>query len=125
MRTLFSSALNESVRPHLEGNARLIEGIETRIGEEAGALGGKAEHYRHRVASLKGWTDKSLLLLPLLDKLFSLPAPSFLSTFSEGRPLPNPESPHPARPGQSLNPSLYIAMFPPENSSPDGLLKWE
>ena len=77
MRTLFSSALNESVRPHLEGNARLIEGIETRIGEEAGALGSKTEHYRHRVASLKGWTDKSLLLLPLLDKLFSLPAPLF------------------------------------------------
>jgi DNA-binding transcriptional regulator GbsR (MarR family) len=77
MRTLFSSALNETVRPHLEGNARLIEGIETRIGEETGALGSKTEHYRNRAASLKGWTDKSLQLLPLLDKLFSLPAPLF------------------------------------------------
>ncbi len=77
MRTLFSSALNESVRPHLEGNARLIAGIEERIDAETGAIGGKAEHYHHRAASLRGWNDKALLLLPLLDKLFSLPAPFF------------------------------------------------
>ncbi len=77
MRTLFSSALNESVRPHLEGNARLIAGIEERIDAVTGAIGGKAEHYHHRAASLRGWNDKALLLLPLLDKLFSLPAPFF------------------------------------------------
>ena len=88
MRTLFSSALNESVRPHLEGNARLIEGIETRIGEETGALGSKTEHYRNRAASLKGWTDKSLQLLPLLDKLFSLPAPLFPFNLFGGETAP-------------------------------------
>ena len=102
MRTLFSSALNESVRPHLEGNARLIEGIETRIGEEAGALGSKTEHYRHRVASLKGWTDKSLLLLPLLDKLFSLPAPLFpFNLFGKESAPESRKSPTPPDPGHS------------------------
>ena len=77
MRTLFSSALNESVRPHLEGNARLIAGIEERINAGADGLGERAEHYHHRASSLRGWNDKALLLLPLLDKLFSLPAPFF------------------------------------------------
>jgi DNA-binding transcriptional regulator GbsR (MarR family) len=76
MRKLFSSALNESVRPHLESNARLVEGIEETI-TAAGDLGDKAEHYRNRTSSLRNWNDKALVLLPLLDKLFSLPAPHF------------------------------------------------
>ena len=102
MRTLFSSALNETVRPHLEGNARLIEGIETRIGEETGALGSKTEHYRNRAASLKGWTDKSLQLLPLLDKLFSLPAPLFPFNLFGGETAP--KSGKPPIPPASGNP---------------------
>lgn len=102
MRTLFSSALNETVRPHLEGNARLIEGIETRIGEETGALGSKTEHYRNRAASLKGWTDKSLQLLPLLDKLFSLPAPLFpFNLFGKESAPESRKSPTPPDPGHS------------------------
>lgn len=77
MCKLFSSALNESVRPHLEGNARLVEGLEERIATAAPELGDKAAHYRNRTASLRNWNDKALVLLPLLDKLFSLPAPHF------------------------------------------------
>jgi len=78
MRKLFSSALNESVRPHLEGNARLVEGIEERIAAATdSAPANKAAHYRNRTASLRNWNDKALVLLPLLDKLFSLPAPHF------------------------------------------------
>jgi HTH-type transcriptional regulator, glycine betaine synthesis regulator len=77
MRKLFSNALNESVRPHLEGNARLVEGIEESIKAAAADLGDKAEHYRNRTSSLRNWNDKALLLLPLLDKLFSMPAPHF------------------------------------------------
>ncbi len=102
MRTLFSSALNESVRPHLEGNARLIEGIEARIDEQAEELGSKADHYRNRAASLKGWTDKSLLLLPLLDKLFSLPAPLFpFNLFGKDSTPDSGKSPTPPDPGHS------------------------
>lgn len=78
MRQLFSNALRESVRPHLEGDSRLVATIEERIAEESGALGSEAtEHYRARAASLRGWNEKALQLLPLLDKLFSLPAPFF------------------------------------------------
>lgn len=76
MRQLFSNALRESVRPHLEGNSRLVASIESRIDEEAETLGSEAaEHFRARAASLRGWNEKALQLLPLLDKLFSLPAP--------------------------------------------------
>jgi HTH-type transcriptional regulator, glycine betaine synthesis regulator len=74
MRKLFSSALNESVRPHLEGNARFVEGIEDLIADVPRE---KAAHYQSRIASLRNWNDKALVLLPLLDKLFSLPAPLF------------------------------------------------
>lgn len=78
MRKLFSSALNESVRPHLESNARLVEGIEETINTASADLAGeKATHYRNRTSSLRNWNDKALVLLPLLDKLFSLPAPHF------------------------------------------------
>jgi DNA-binding transcriptional regulator GbsR (MarR family) len=102
MRTLFSNALNESVRPHLEGNARLIGGIETCIDEQAEELGSKADHYRNRAASLKGWTDKSLLLLPLLDKLFSLPAPLFPFNLFGGESAPESgKSPTPPAPGHA------------------------
>ena len=55
----------------------LSSDLNERIDAETGAIGGKAEHYHHRAASLRGWNDKALLLLPLLDKLFSLPAPFF------------------------------------------------
>ena len=75
MRKLFSSALNESVRPHLEGNARLVESIEETI--SSGDLGDKAEHYRNRNSALRNWNDKALVLLPVLDKLFSLSASHF------------------------------------------------
>jgi DNA-binding transcriptional regulator GbsR (MarR family) len=77
MRQLFSSALRESVRPHLEGNSRLVESLEEQIDENAASLGPAAAHYRARAASLRAWNEKALVLLPLLDKLFSLPAPHF------------------------------------------------
>lgn len=77
MRKLFSSALNESVRPRLKDNARLVENIEETISSASADLGDKAEHYRNRNSALRNWNDKALVLLPLLDKLFSLPAPRF------------------------------------------------
>jgi len=85
MRQLFSSALQESVRPHLEGNGRLVAALEERIGEQSS--GASAEHYRSRAASLRAWNEKALVLLPLLDKLFSLPAPFFpFNLFGGGTP---------------------------------------
>jgi len=87
MRKLFSSALNEAVRPHLEGNARLVKSIEERIDSES-ALADKAEHYRNRASALRNWNDKALLLLPLLDKLFSIPAPHFPFNLFGGDPEP-------------------------------------
>lgn len=75
MRQLFSSALRESVRPHLEGNSRLVEQLEENIAGHDDTLGPAAAHYRSRAASLRAWNEKALVLLPLLDELFSLPAP--------------------------------------------------
>jgi DNA-binding transcriptional regulator GbsR (MarR family) len=86
MRKLFGTAVQESVRPRLEGNGRLVEAIEERIA--AHATGEEAEHYRTRLSSLRSWNEKALVLLPLLDKLFALPAPffpfSFLRSGSDG-----------------------------------------
>ncbi len=75
MRQLFSSALQESLRPHLEGNRRLVELLEETIDKNAETLGPSADHYRSRASSLRVWNEKSLYLLPLLDKLFPLLAP--------------------------------------------------
>lgn len=73
LRKLFGSALQESLRPRLEGNGRLVEAIEERI--SAHAPDAAAAHYRARLSSLRSWNEKALVLLPLLDELFSLPAP--------------------------------------------------
>ncbi len=84
MRQLFSSALRESLRPHLEGNSRLVAQLEESIEAHATTLGDNAGHYRSRAASLRAWNEKALILLPLLDKLFSLPAPFFPLGFLGG-----------------------------------------
>jgi len=79
LRTLFGSALQESLRPRLENNGHLVEAIEEQIA--AHAEGSLADHYRMRLSSLRSWNDKALVLLPLLGKLFSLPAPYFPLSF--------------------------------------------
>jgi DNA-binding transcriptional regulator GbsR (MarR family) len=97
LRKLFASALEESVRPRLEGNLRAVSAIEALVEEEdrAGRLGELAEHYRYRAASLRGWNEKALQILPLLERLFSLPAPllpfRFLSSGPGGEAA---EAPH-------------------------------
>lgn len=83
MRKLFSRALQESVRPHLEANGRLIDAIEDHI-DRSPDHAFREEHYRNRAASLKSWNDKALQLLPLLDKLISVPVPSFPFKFFGG-----------------------------------------
>ena len=75
MRELFSKALQESLRPHLEGNSRHIGLLEETIEENAAALGPAAGHYRSRAHSLRVWNEKALALLPLLDMLSPLLAP--------------------------------------------------
>ena len=75
MRQLFSKALQESLRPHLEGNSRHIGLLEETIEENAAALGPAAGHYRSRAHSLRVWNEKALALLPLLDMLSPLLAP--------------------------------------------------
>jgi DNA-binding transcriptional regulator GbsR (MarR family) len=93
MRQLFSNALQESLRPHLEGNSRLVESLEEQIDEHAASLGCSIEHYRSRAASLRAWNEKALFLLPLLDKIFSLPAPLLpFGLFSDPE---EKERPHP------------------------------
>lgn len=74
MRKLFGNALKESVRPQLETNGCILAEIEQTITSESDSLGKLADHYRHRASSLRGWNEKALTLLPLFDKLFSLPA---------------------------------------------------
>ena len=86
MRKLFSNALQESVRPELQGQGRIIasieEQIEARIASDSpGDEAPSTEHYRARLASLRAWNEKALALLPLLDKIFSLPAPFFPLSF--------------------------------------------
>ncbi|MBL9156018.1 MAG: hypothetical protein JNJ70_01005 [Verrucomicrobiales bacterium] len=96
MRQLFSHALQESLRPHLEGNSRLVAQLEESIEAHATTLGGSADHYRSRAASLRAWNEKALVLLPLLDKLFSLPAPFFPFGFLRGsseEPPPSDDQP--------------------------------
>jgi DNA-binding transcriptional regulator GbsR (MarR family) len=94
MRKLFGSAVQESLRPRLEGNGRLVEAIEERIA--AHSSGDEAEHYRTRLSSLRNWNEKALVLLPLLDKLFSLPAPFFpLSFLRSGSDGTDPETKKP------------------------------
>ena len=102
MRKLFSRALQESVRPHLEANGRLIDAIEEHI-DLAPDHESREEHYRARAASLKGWNDKALQLLPLLDKLISVPVPSFPFKFFGGDSSGEngkPKTP-PAKPGKT------------------------
>jgi DNA-binding transcriptional regulator GbsR (MarR family) len=79
MRKLFGNALRESVKPHLEGNRSQLARIEERLSEAEAEDGidGRAAHYRTRLGSLRGWNDKALQLLPLLERVFSLPAPLF------------------------------------------------
>lgn len=84
MRQLVSNALQESLRPHLEGNSRLVSQLDQSIEAHADALGTSADHYRSRAASLRAWNEKALVLLPLLDKIFSLPAPFFPFGFLGG-----------------------------------------
>ena len=84
MRQLVSSALQESLRPHLEGNSRLVSQLDQSIEAHADALGASADHYRSRASSLRAWNEKALVLLPLLDKIFSLPAPFFPLGFLGG-----------------------------------------
>jgi HTH-type transcriptional regulator, glycine betaine synthesis regulator len=95
MRQLFSNALQESLRPHLEGNSRLVGLLEETIEENAASLGPSADHYRSRASSLRAWNEKALFLLPLLDKIFSLPAPFlpfnlFPSDTAKESDAPNP-----------------------------------
>lgn len=94
MRNLFSKALQESLRPRFESNSRLVAELDATITTEAEA--GTAEHYRSRLASLRAWNEKALFLLPLLDKLFSLPAPLLPFPFfgNSGDPE-TPENPRP------------------------------
>ncbi len=88
MRKVFGDALRESIRPHLEGNRQHLLEIE-KLTEAAGEDPALREHHFNRIGSLKSWNDKALLLLPLLDKLFSLPAPLFPFNLSGAQP---PES---------------------------------
>ncbi|NLT69410.1 MAG: hypothetical protein GXX91_01785 [Verrucomicrobiaceae bacterium] len=77
MRKVFGDAFRETVRPQLESNRHYLHEIE-QLTEAAGDMTPEmGEHYRTRLSSLRGWNDKALMLLPLLDKLFSLPAPLF------------------------------------------------
>jgi HTH-type transcriptional regulator, glycine betaine synthesis regulator len=92
MRQLFSKALQESLRPHLEGNNRLVGLLEETIEENAASLGPAVDHYRSRASSLRVWNEKALVLLPLLDKLFSLPAPFLPFSFSKPDSGKEPDS---------------------------------
>jgi HTH-type transcriptional regulator, glycine betaine synthesis regulator len=85
MRKLFSKALQESLRPSFEANSRLVAELDATITAESEPE--DSEHYRGRLASLRAWNEKALFLLPLLDKLFSLPAPLFpFNLFGGGPP---------------------------------------
>ena len=85
MRSLFSSALQNAVKPHLEGNARLLAQIEENLDQTGEQPDEKREHYRSRVASLVNWNEKAIQLLPLLDKLISLPTPAFPLNLLSGK----------------------------------------
>lgn len=93
MRKLFSTALQETLRPRFESNSRLIAELDATITDSSSETAG---HYRHRLSSLRVWNEKALLLLPLLDELFSLPAPPFpspaLDVSGDSDPSEAPES---------------------------------
>ncbi len=78
MRKLFSSALRESLRPHLEGNRTAIDSLEELVNAEGDLTPDEDLHYEARIASLRNWNQKALQLLPLLETLFSLSSPSAL-----------------------------------------------
>lgn len=76
MRKVFSEALRESVRPHLESNREMIESIEVSLEREGTLAGDLDSHYESRIASLRNWNEKALQLLPLLTTLFNLKTPA-------------------------------------------------
>lgn len=93
MRKLFSTALQETLRPRFEANSRLVNELETTIAAEV--RDELLEHYRARLSSLRSWNEKALVLLPLLDKIFSIPAPllPFPSFGAPAEPDPGPTRP--------------------------------
>ena len=78
MRKVFSEALRESVRPHLESNRNTIRNIECILQEQDKQDGSLEDHYEQRIASLRGWNDKALQLLPILTTLFTVRTPKSL-----------------------------------------------
>lgn len=78
MRKVFSGALRESVRPHLESNRGTIQEIERALAEAERDSGPLGDHYEKRIASLRGWNEKALQLLPVLTALFTVRTPASL-----------------------------------------------
>lgn len=81
LRKVFASAIQESIRPHLENNRRLIAELEERVAAQSDAA--NCDHYESRISSLRVWNEKSLQLLPVLTSLFTVRIPSRLRALLE------------------------------------------